>query len=96
MSNRRPWTAAEHALLGTDFDRLIAQRLQRSVPAVSMRRRALRIASFSQPHRVGASNWGPTEIAMFLCSPDAEVARISGRSLKEVQAKRAELKPRDR
>jgi hypothetical protein len=35
--------------------------------------------------------WGETELALLGCYPDDEVVRITGRSLKEVQAKRLEL-----
>lgn len=41
---QRPWTAAEDALLGTDYDRVIARRLRRTIGAVAYRREKLRIA----------------------------------------------------
>jgi hypothetical protein len=42
----RPWTQAEDALLGTDFDRVIAAKLGRVTTAVTYRRKKLGI-----PHK---------------------------------------------
>jgi hypothetical protein len=46
------WTAEEIALLGTDFDEVIAARTGRTVGAVMQSRQALRIAVF-QDRRKG-------------------------------------------
>jgi DNA-binding transcriptional regulator YiaG len=44
--NHRPWTAAEDALLGTDWDAVVAGRLGRSLKSVHMRRFAKGIPSY--------------------------------------------------
>ena len=86
MPRARPWTPAEDALLGTHLDRVVATGLRRSPAAVATRRNSLKIRPFMSP-----ANWGATELSMLGCYPDTEVAAIIGRSLKDVQAKRAEL-----
>jgi len=44
---QRPWTPEEDALIGTDRDRVVAERLGRSVKAVQMRRFAMGIPSYT-------------------------------------------------
>jgi hypothetical protein len=41
---QREWQPPENALLGTDYDRVIARRLRRTIGAVAYRREKLRIA----------------------------------------------------
>jgi hypothetical protein len=43
-----PWTKQEDALLGTDKDRVIAVKLQRSSVAVAVRRKKLGIESYQK------------------------------------------------
>jgi hypothetical protein len=86
MRNKRPWTAAEDALLGTHLDSVIARGLRRSLTAVAARRNLLNIAAFARP-----ANWGATELAMLGHYSDAELARITGRAVGEVNAKRLEI-----
>ena len=90
MSHRTAWTAKEQNLLGTAPDSEIARQLNRTPDSVAKRRRALKIPAFRQPMRFWYSTWRAPEIAMYLqCS--AEVARITGRSPKDVQAERRAL-----
>jgi hypothetical protein len=46
IDDDRPWTKQEDALLGTDTDRAVAARLQRSTGAVIYRRKRLNIEGF--------------------------------------------------
>jgi hypothetical protein len=55
----------------------------------------LKIAASQPRGNTPPCAWGTTELAMLGRYPDAEVARITGRSLKDVRAKRTELKCRD-
>jgi hypothetical protein len=91
MPHYVPWTPEEDKLLGTASDRLIATRLSRSRAAVMQRRRRLNIAGFKSLTISLQGNWGATELTMLGCYPDDEVATITGRGLKEVQAKRKAL-----
>ena len=95
MPHNAPWTLAEDKLLGTASDSVIAKRLKRTRAAVMQRRFRLNISCFGWTSRARHSKWGPTEIALFLRCSDDEMARITGRGLTEVQAKRAELKSSD-
>jgi hypothetical protein len=92
MPQARPWTPAEDALLGTHFDRVVAKRLRRRAMTVYKRRRLLKIAVFGPRGKAPPCRWGATELSMLGRYPDAKVARITGRSLQEVQAKRKELR----
>jgi hypothetical protein len=49
--DREPWSAKEDALLGTDADRAIAAKLQRSSVAVMSRRKKLGIPAFKNTKR---------------------------------------------
>jgi hypothetical protein len=95
MANAKSWTGAEEALLGTHFDDVVAKGLRCSSAAVYARRRLLKIAAFA-PRRTPPRRWGTTELAMLGRYSDREVARITGRSRNEVQAKRLEFKNSDR
>ena len=86
MPNKRPWTPAEDALLGTHLDSVIARGLRRSLTAVFARRNLLNIPAFARP-----ANWGATELAMLGHYSDAELAKITGRTVAEVNAKRLEI-----
>ena len=91
MPHRTAWTAKEDKLLGTAPDSEIAKQLNRAPHSVARRRRALKVLAFRQPTRFWYSRWRTPVIAMYLQCSDAEVARITGRSLKDVQAKRQAL-----
>ena len=75
----KPWSEAETKLLGTAADRIIAERLERSVDAVGGKRRALGIPAFA------AGLWSPEEEAILGQVSDAEAARQLGRTRKAVQ-----------
>jgi hypothetical protein len=45
------WTAEERALLGTDFDEVIAERIGRTLGAVMQKRQTLRIKVFRDRRR---------------------------------------------
>lgn len=56
--DRSTWTAAEDALLGTDYDRAIARKLRRTIGAVAYRREKLRIAPHGPaPGRCNPGSW---------------------------------------
>lgn len=52
---QRPWLPSEDALLGTDFDRVVARKLRRIYDHVYQRRRALGIP----PHQSGGARCNP-------------------------------------
>jgi hypothetical protein len=91
MPHSTRWTPKEDKLLGTARDDVIAKRIGRTRGAVALRRFRLDIAAPGTFRYSRRTRWGPTEISLFLRCSDAEVARISGRSLKDVKAKRADL-----
>ena len=91
MCKARHWTAAEDSLLGTMPDSELAKKLGCGESAVFRRRRLLKISPRS-PGPAKVANWGTTELAMLGRYTDEEVARITGRTLAEVQAKRRELR----
>jgi hypothetical protein len=93
MHHGSRWTKTEDRLLGTDSDAQVAKRLGRTRMAVISRRQYLNIKARLPRHRVGRKpKWGPLDFAMLGRYPDTEVAKITGRSLKEVKAKRKELR----
>ena len=92
MPHRDPWTTAEEALLGTAPDPVIAKRLGRTRIAITQRREVLGIAAF----RLGSItrrrlNGARTELALLGRYPDKHVAKLTGRSLAQVKAKRLEI-----
>jgi hypothetical protein len=91
MPHNTPWTPREDKLLGTAPDSVIGKRLKRTQAAVRQRRRLLNIAGLGPFANSPHGSWGTTELAMLGRYHDAEIARITRRSTKEVQAKRKEL-----
>ena len=82
------WTPEQLKLLGTMSDVQLAKRLGCSPAVISKKRRKLGIPAFGRAPNKHA--WGTTELGL-LGFPDAEVARITGRTVAEVAAKRKEL-----
>ena len=82
---QRAWSEREIALLGTDLDRAIAQRLSRTVHSVEKRRQALGIKRFN------FHPWTAREEAFVGRVSDAEAARRLGRSEKAIQQRRLAL-----
>jgi len=89
MRSKIIWTPAAIALLGTASDAAIAKKLGCSMSAVTDRRGKLGIPSHGRA--TGACKWGQCDLNMLGRYPDEEVAKITGRSLREVIAKRHEL-----
>ena len=77
---RRPWTAEELALLGTDTDAAVARRIGRTQTAVYMQRRKLGLAP-GIPH---TRTWTKAELRLLGKHSDAEVASRLGVSRKHV------------
>jgi hypothetical protein len=90
MPRKTLWTPAVIALLGTASDAAIAKRLGCSMSAVSDRRGKLGIRNHGRA--TGTCKWGQSDVNMLGRYADEEVAKITGRSLREVIAKRNELK----
>ncbi|HTQ40996.1 MAG TPA: hypothetical protein VMJ32_18420 [Pirellulales bacterium] len=84
------WTAPEIALLGTMSDSVIAKKLGVSHQSVALKRRKLGIASWTRQVRM-PGKWGPTELGLFRNFTDAEIAKITGRKLADVKAKREQI-----
>jgi hypothetical protein len=80
-----PWRDSEIRLLGTAPDRIIANRLGRSVYSVEHKRRKLGIKPDSTHF------WTPKEEAIIGKVSDAEAARRLGRSRKAVEHRRRKL-----
>ena len=76
------WTRREIKLLGTKPDGEVAEKIGRTVGAVSLKRQKLGIEAPLQPA------WNEDEIKLLGTKPDREVARIVGRSASAVQTKR--------
>jgi hypothetical protein len=87
------WTAARVALLGTASDYAIAKRLGVALQTVSAQRKKLGIARFGSPPGT-KGRWGQTELGLLRSCDDTEFARITGRPLEEIAAKRREMQSR--
>jgi hypothetical protein len=83
------WTPAAIALLGTACDADIALKLGCSNTIVRIKRNQLGILSHGRSTDV--CKWGECELNMLGRYPDEEIAKITGRKLPEVVAKRNEL-----
>ena len=81
---RRRWTDEEIAVLGTDHDPVIAERLGVAPHIVEQKRRRLRIP----PH---VARWSDAEIALLGTNTDREVAETLGRTTSAVETKRVSL-----
>src|SRR5207249_4797490 len=76
------WTRREIKLLGAKPDGEVAEKIGRTVGAVSLKRQKLGIEAPLQPA------WNEEEIKLLGIKPDREVARIVGRSVSAVLTKR--------
>lgn len=81
----RGWTSDEEALLGTDHDAAIADRIGRSVNAVMIRRVGLNVPAFS------GRSWTAEEIALLGTADDEVIAGRVGRTVGAVTRKRETL-----
>jgi hypothetical protein len=81
---RRNWTDDEIALLGTDTDRAIANRLGIPVRSVESKRRRLGIL---RPRE----SWTEQELALLGTEPDDRLALKLGRPVSAIQRKRTQL-----
>jgi hypothetical protein len=88
------WTKEMTALLGTMSDGQVAKRLNLPKVAVASKRRRMKIKPgfgiIAPPGTTRPNKWGQTELGR-LRFPDAEVARMTGRTIAEIKAKRAEV-----
>jgi hypothetical protein len=84
LPRRRPWTAEETALLGTDTDRAIAERLGIPRRAVTQERVRLRIPGISQ-------HWNAQETALLGTAPDSRLAARIGKSASAIRQRRDRL-----
>ena len=87
MSTVRFWTAERAALLGTDSDAVIAERLGVSIAAVEAQRKQRHIPVYGN----GGCRWGQTDLGLLRSYSDEEIAKITRRSLREIAAKRREM-----
>jgi hypothetical protein len=85
---RRLWTAEESTLLGTMSDCELAKRLNRSHTVVSKQRRLLGIRVFV-PDDLRNTKWTRAEISLLAKYDDLQVARMTGKRVRVVAAKRA-------
>src|ERR1019366_9772042 len=83
----RPWTPAEHQLLGTLPDSQLAAQLGRSWWAVAKRRFRYQVPPFGPKFKP----WPPAHLRLLGKIADAEVSLRSGRSKTAVQTKRRKL-----
>ena len=81
------WSAEEDAFLGTDTDRVIAERLGRSITIVRNRRDKLGIPPVGPQSR----RWNADEVALLGTDCDAVIAEKLGRSRVAVWKKRTAL-----
>ena len=88
---RGGWAAEHLALLGTDHDKVIAQKIGRTRSAVKAKRQHLGIPVYSGWPGHGPA-WTAAEIARLGTDSDAAVARAIGRTTNAVTQKRKKLK----
>jgi hypothetical protein len=86
MPRKILWTPAAIALLGSAIDSKVAKKLGCSASSVRQKREKLGISNRSQ-----ICKWGLCELNMLGRYSDEEVAKITGRNVAEVIAKRNEL-----
>jgi hypothetical protein len=85
------WTAVEDALLGTDHDDVIAQRIGRSLEAVPTRRVKRKIPAFSG-WPGGGPGWAAEELALLGTANYEVIAAKIGRTVDAVMQKRLALR----
>jgi hypothetical protein len=90
MSAPHFWTRERIALLGTDSDPAIAQRLGIETSQVFLQRSRRGIRAF-ESLRHGYWKWGQTELGLFHNYTDQEIAKLTGRSIQDIAAKRKSL-----
>ena len=86
MPHGTSWTAAEERLLGTVSDQDLAQRLGRSLRAISLRRHQLHIPKFQS----GRRPWTRAEEELLGTMPDRRFAQRFKRSVRSVIVRRCE------
>jgi hypothetical protein len=84
------WTPKTVAQLGTATDKAIAKRLGLSPSTVFMQRSKRGIKAHGRLRHTSCA-WGQTELGLLRNFSDREIARLTGRSLKEIAAKRHEM-----
>ncbi len=84
------WTAEKVALLGMHPDKALGERFGVSRLAVRMQRyrRGIPAKHGSPRHQ----NWGQTDLGLLRSYTNSEIAKMTGRSSKEVAAKRKSLR----
>jgi hypothetical protein len=87
MGRHSFWTAEKVALLGVQPDTEVANRFGVSRRAVAMQR-YLRDIPVQGHNQRDHSKWGETELALLRSYTDKEIAKMTGRSVKDVAAKR--------
>lgn len=85
------WTEAEDALLGTDTDAVIAQKLGRSKVSVARRRHRKGIKP-ALPHGKPPVRWTPAMDLLLGTRPDQDIAEALGLSKSAVHQRRNRLK----
>jgi hypothetical protein len=90
MSAPHFWTREKIALLGTDTDGAIAKHLGIAPSQVFLQRSRRGIRAF-ESLRLGRCKWGQTELGLFRNYTDQEIAKLTGRSVQDVAAKRRSL-----
>jgi hypothetical protein len=85
------WTADQIALLGTDHDKVVAQKLDRSVNAVTVKRVKLHIRAFSG-NSGGGRDWAASELKLLCTDHDKVIAAKIKRTASAVRQKRTSLK----
>jgi hypothetical protein len=89
--NPSEWTATELAMLGVETDNYIAKATKRNTTAVRIKRIKLGIPP-AAARGAGPLRWGPSDLAFFRFGySDKQIAKFTGRPIKQVKAKRAEL-----
>ena len=88
---RGGWTLEQVALLGTDHDEVVAQKLGRTRSAVTTQRTVRKIPAFSG-WPGGGRAWSAEEVALLGTDSDAAIAAKIGRTTSTVMQKRAGLK----
>jgi hypothetical protein len=92
MSRPHFWTAKVVAMLGKDTDKAVAQKLGVTPTTVFLQRSKRGIPPYGRRSRM--PNWGQTELSLLQTYSDKEIAKLTGRSVPEIAAKRRALQQR--